>query len=148
MDNEIKPKVIKFLKIIAAYFGLYFIHYIIMPNSFIYRDSEKAGFIMAWMLLLFPLVDILLLKSNILYGTIGIVFYSLCIYIYRANCAYNIGYSGFLGRGPFREETLLFHIKLIIIIYSIIYFIIYIIVFIIRKIREYLRKKEEERWNS
>ena len=148
MDNEIKTKLIKFLKIMSAYFGLYFVHYIIMPNSFIYRDSEKAGFIMAWMLLLFPLVDILVLKSNILYGTIGIVFYSLCIYIYRANYAYNIGYSGFLGRGPFREETLLFHIKWIIIIYSIIYFIIYIIVFIIREIREYLKKKEDERWNS
>ena len=148
MDNEIKPKVIKFLKIMAAYFGLYFIHYIIMPNSFIYKDPENAKYIMIWMLLLFPLIDILLLKSNILYGTIGIIFYSLCIYIYRANCAYNIGYSGFLGRGPFREETLLFHLKWIIIIYSIIYFIIYIIVFIIRKIREYLQKKEEERWNS
>ena len=148
MNTDRKTKVVKFLKIMSAYFGLYFIHYIIMPNSFIYSVPENAAVIMAWMLLLFPFIDILLLKSNILYGTIGIVFYSLCIYIYRANCAYNIGYSGFLGRGPFREETLLFHIKLIIIIYSIIYFIIYIIVFIIIKIREYLRKKEEERWNS
>ena len=35
-----------------------------------------------------------------------------------------------------------------VFLYIVYYFIIYIIVFIIRKIREYLRKKEEERWNS
>ena len=33
-DN--KSMLIKFLKVMAAYFGLYVVHYIIVPNSFIY----------------------------------------------------------------------------------------------------------------
>ena len=148
MDKDKKTRVVKFLKIMTAYFGLYIIHYIIMPNSFIYRHSEKAGFIMAWMLLLFPLVDILLLKSNILYGTIGIVFYSLCIYLYSANGAYKMGRGGLFDTGAFNKEYLLSDLKIVVFVYTIVYFIIYIIVFIIREIREYLKKKEEERWNS
>ena len=148
MGNEIKPKVIKFLKIMSAYFGLYFVHYIIMPNSFIYKDPDNAGFIMAWMFLLFSLVDILLLKSNILYGTIGIVFYILCIYIYSANGAYGMGRGALFDTGAFDKEYLLSDLKIVVFVYTIVYFIIYIIVFIIREIREYLKKKEEERWNS
>ncbi|EFM39693.1 hypothetical protein HMPREF0379_0535 [[Eubacterium] yurii subsp. margaretiae ATCC 43715] len=148
MDNDNKTKLIKFLKIMSAYFVLYFIHYIIMPNSFIYSDPENAAFIMAWMFLLFPLVDILLLKSNILYGTIGIVFYILCIYIYSANGAYGMGRGALLGTGKFMYENLLFELEFGTILYIIDYSIIFIIVFIIRKIREYIRKKEEERWNS
>ena len=148
MDKDRKTKAIKFLKIMSAYFGLYFIHYIIMPNSFIYKDPENTKYIMIWMLLLFPIVDILLLKSNILYGTIGIVFYSLCIYLYSANGAYKMGRGGLFDTGAFNKEYLLSDLKIVVFVYTIVYFIIYIIVFIIREIREYLKKKEEERWNS
>ncbi len=148
MNTDRKTKVVKFLKIMSAYFGLYFIHYIIMPNSFIYSVPENAAFIMAWMLLLFPFIDILLLKSNILYGTIGIVFYSLCIYLYSANGAYKMGRGGLFDTGAFNKEYLLSDLKIVVFVYTIVYFIIYIIVFIIREIREYLKKKEEERWNS
>ena len=148
MDNDKKGKVVKYLKIMTAYFGLYIIHYIILPYFFKYGVPESASYIKVFMLLLFPLFDILILKSNILYGSVGICLYSFCVYIYNAKNAYDFSLGGFIGLGVYKEPYVLSDIEESIYVYIVYYFIIYIIVFIIRKIREYLRKKEEERWNS
>ena len=148
MDNDKKTKVVKFLKIMTAYFGLYFFHFVIFPHSPFYSDSIYDRVTRILMCLLFPLVDIIKLKSNILFGTAGICLYNLCTYIYNANAAYGIGRAGFFMTGDFKEEYLLSYLQVTLIIYVIDYSIIYTIVFIIRKIREYLKKKEEERWNS
>ena len=148
MNKNIKIIVIKFLKIMSAYFGLYITHYIIMPYFFKYGVPESASYIKVFMLLLFPLFDILILKSNILYGSIGICLYSFCVYIYNAKNAYDFSLGGFIGLGVYKEPYVLSDIEESIYVYIVYYFIIYIIVFIIRKIREYIRKREEERWNS
>ena len=87
MDNDKKTKVVKFLKIMTAYFGLYIIHYIIMPYFFKYGVPESASYIKVFMLLLFPLFDILILKSNILlwkYWHMLIQF--LCLYLQCKKC--------------------------------------------------------------
>ena len=100
MDNDRKTKLIKFLKIMVAYFGLYAIHYLILPNTPIHGRYEITGyfdiskFMMMISILLFPFFDILFLKSNILFGFLGIVLYSICVYIYDANAVYELGYSG------------------------------------------------------
>ena len=148
MNKNIKIIVIKFLKIMAVYFGLYIIHYIIMPYFFKYGVPESASYIKVFMLLLFPLFDILILKSNILYGSIGICLYSFCVYIYNAKNAYDFSLGGFIGLGVYKESYVLSDIEESVYVYIVYYSIIYIIVFILRKIREYLKKKEEERWNS
>ena len=119
-----------------------------MPYFFKYGVPESASYIKVFMLLLFPLFDILILKSNILYGSIGICLYSFCVYIYNAKNAYDFSLGGFIGLGVYKEPYVLSDIEESIYVYIVYYFIIYIIVFILRKIREYLRKKEEERWNS
>jgi len=49
----------------AAYFGLYFIHFVIIPNTPLYSNSDVNRFIQTVSYLLFPIVDILFLKSNI-----------------------------------------------------------------------------------
>ena len=148
MNKNIKIIVIKFLKIMAVYFGLYIIHYIIMPYFFKYGVPESASYIKVFMLLLFPLFDILILKSNILYGSIGICLYSFCVYIYNAKNAYDFSLGGFIGLGVYKESYVLSDIEESVYVYIVYYSIIYIIVFILRKIREYLKKKEEDRWNS
>ena len=76
------------------------------------------------------------------------MFIQRCIYIYNANAAYGIGRAGFFMTGDFKEEYLLSYLQVTLIIYVIDYSVIFTIVFIIREIREYLKKKEEERWNS
>jgi len=64
--NNTKTLVIKFLKVMAAYFGLYFIHFVIIPNTPLYSNSDVNRFIQTVSYLLFPIVDILFLKSNML----------------------------------------------------------------------------------
>ena len=45
MDNDKKTKVVKFLKIMTSDFGLYAIHYLIIPNSCIHGRYEITGYI-------------------------------------------------------------------------------------------------------
>ena len=90
-DN--KSILIKLLKVMAAYFGLYAIHYLILPNTPIHGRYGITGYfdisqyIMSISILLFPVFDIIYLKSNIFFGFLGIVLYSTCVYIYDANAA-------------------------------------------------------------
>jgi len=118
--NNIKPSVIKFLKIMSAYFGLYAIHYLILPNTPIHGRYEITGyfdiskFMMMISILLFPFFDILFLKSNILFGFLGIVLYSICVYIYDANAVYELGYSGIFYTS-FSREWLVFQLGVFII---------------------------------
>jgi hypothetical protein len=136
MDNDKKTKVVKFFKIMVAYFGLYLIHFVIIPNTPLYINSHKVKYIQGWTYLLFPIVDILLLNSNIAYGFIGVLFYSFCVYVYSANGAYGFGLSGLFNDGSFDREALLFHLKITIVLYMIFYLIFYIIIRIIRFIKD------------
>ena len=142
MDNDKKTKAIKFLKIMSAYFVLYLIHFVIIPNTPLYINSYKVKYIQGWTYLLFPIVDILLLNSNIAYGFIGVLFYSFCVYVYSANGAYGFGLSGLFNDGSFDREALLFHLKITIVLYMIFYLIFYIIIRIIRFIKDNPKNKE------
>ena len=145
MDNDKKAKVIKFLKIMAAYFGLYAIHYLILPNTPIHGRYEITGyfdiskFMMMISILLFPFFDILFLKSNIFFGFLGIVLYSICVYIYDANAVYELGYSGIFYTS-FSIEWLVFQLGVLIVFYVI----IYIIISIIRVIRKHIKNKKDK----
>ena len=128
MDNDKKTRVVKFLKIMVAYFGLYAIHYLILPNTPVHGRYGITGyfdiskFIMIISILLFPVFDILYLKSNIFFGILGIVLYSICVYIYDANAAYELGYSGFFS-SSYSKEWLVFILKVIVGVYVFIYII-------------------------
>ncbi len=147
--NNIKPSVIKFLKVMAAYFGLYVIHYLILPNTPIHGRYGITGyfdiskFIMMISILLFPFFDILFLKSNILFGFLGIVLYSICVYIYDANAVYELGYSGIFYTS-FSREWLVFQLGVLIVFYVIIYIIFLIIINIIRAIRKHIKNKKDK----
>ena len=140
--NNTKTLVIKFLKVMAAYFGLYFIHFVIIPNTPLYSNSDVNRFIQTVSYLLFPIVDILFLKSNIAYAFIGVIFYNTCVYIYNANGAYNMGISEFFGGSSYDKKFLLFQIKFFIVGYIISYLIFYIIIRIIRFIKDNPKNKE------
>jgi hypothetical protein len=147
--NNIKPSVIKFLKIMSAYFGLYAIHYLILPNTPIHGRYEITGyfdiskFMMMISILLFPFFDILFLKSNILFGFLGIVLYSICVYIYDANAVYELGYSGIFYTS-FSREWLVFQLGVLIVFYVIIYTIFLIIINIVSAIRKHIKKKKDK----
>ena len=149
MDNDKKTKVIKFLKIMSAYFGLYAIHYLILPNTPIHGRYGITGyfdiskFMMMISILLFPFFDILFLKSNILFGFLGIVLYSICVYIYDANAVYELGYSGIFYTS-FSREWLVFQLEVLIVLYVIIYGITLIIISIIRAIRKHIKNKKDK----
>ena len=149
MDNDRKTKLIKFLKIMVAYFGLYAIHYLILPNTPIHGRYEITGyfdiskFMMMISILLFPFFDILFLKSNILFGFLGIVLYSICVYIYDANSVYELGYSGIFYTS-FSREWLVFQLGVLIVFYVIIYIIFLIIINIIRAIRKHIKNKKDK----
>ena len=144
MDNDKKTKVVKFLKIMTSYFGLYFIHFVIIPNTPLYSNSDVNRFIQTVSYLLFPIVDILFLKSNIAYAFIGVIFYNTCVYIYNANGAYNMGISEFFGGSSYDKKFLLFQIKFFIVGYIISYLIFYIIITIIRAIRKHIKNKKDK----
>ena len=143
-DN--KSILIKFLKVMAAYFGLYAIHYLILPNTPIHGRYGITGYfdislyIMLISLLLFPIFDILYLKSNIFFGFLGIVLYSICVYIYDANAVYELGYRGIFEQS-YSKEWLAFQLIVLIVFYVIIYGITFIIISIIRAIKKHREGK-------
>ena len=146
-DN--KSMLIKLLKIMAAYFGLYAIHYLILPNTPIHGRYGITGYfdisqyIMSISILLFPVFDIIYLKSNIFFGFLGIVLYSICVYIYDANAVYELGYSGFFS-SSYSKEGLVFILKVIVGVYVFIYIIFSFIINTIIDIREYKKNKKDE----
>ena len=143
-DN--KSILIRFLKIMAAYFGLYAIHYLILPNTPIHGRYGITGYfdisqyIMSISILLFPVFDIIYLKSNIFFGFLGIVLYSTCVYIYDANAVYELGYSGIFEQS-YSKEWLAFELIVCIVVYVIIYIITFIIISIIRAIKKHREGK-------
>ena len=153
MDNDKKIKVVKFLKIMIAYFGLYAIHYLILPNTPIHGRYGITGyfdiskFMMMISILLFPFFDILFLKSNIFFGFLGIVLYSICVYIYDANAVYELGYSGIFYTS-FSREWLVFQLGVLIVFYVIIYIIFLIIINIIRAIKKHIKNKKDKEEKS
>lgn len=146
-DN--KSILIKLLKVMAAYFGLYAIHYLILPNTPIHGRYGITGYfdisqyIMSISILLFPVFDIIYLKSNIFFGFLGIVLYSTCVYIYDANAVYELGYSGFFS-SSYSKEGLVFILKVIVGGYVFIYIIFSFIINTIIDIREYKKNKKDE----
>ena len=149
MDNDKKTKLIKFLKIMVAYFGLYAIHYLILPNTPIHGRYEITGyfdiskFMMMISILLFPFFDILFLKSNIFFGFLGIVLYSICVYIYDANAVYELGYSGIFEQS-YSKEWLLVELYFWVAAYIIIYIMTLIIIYIIKSIRKHIKNKKDK----
>ena len=144
-DN--KSILIKFLKVMAAYFGLYAIHYLILPNTPIHGRYGITGldfskFIMFISLLLFPVIDIIYLKSNIFFGFLGIVLYSICVYIYDDNAVYELGYSGFFS-SSYSREWLAFQLIVLIVFYVIIYGTTFIVIIIIRAIKKHIKNKKD-----
>ena len=144
MDNDKKGKVVKFLKIMIAYFVLYLIHFVIYPNTPLYTNSESDKFMWGWSLFLFPFFDIFILESNFAYGCIGIAFYDCCAYIYSAEGAYDIGHSRVFDTGPFSYEALRFDLMLLTIVYLVIYLVLFIIVFVIKWIKNNISSREDK----
>ena len=149
MDNDKKTRVVKFLKIMVAYFGLYAIHYLILPNTPVHGRYGITGyfdiskFIMIISILLFPVFDILYLKSNIFFGFLGIVLYSICVYIYDANAVYELGYSGIFEQS-YSKEWLLVELYFWVAAYIIIYIMTLIIIYIIKRIKKHIKNKKDK----
>ena len=145
-DN--KSILIKFLKVMAAYFGLYAIHYLILPNTVIHGRYGITGYfdislyIMLISILLFPIFHILYLKSNIFFVFLGIALYSICVYIYDANAVYELGYRGIFEQS-YSKEWLAFELIVWIVVYVIIYIITFIIISIIRAIKKHIKNKKD-----
>ena len=93
MDNGKKTKVVKFLKIMTAYFGLYFFHFVIFPHSPFYSDSIYDRVTRILMCLLFPLVDIIRFQRGVFAilssSNTNYIYYRLFYYLY--NSFYNKG---------------------------------------------------------
>ena len=153
MNTDRKTKVIKFLKVMAAYFVLYAIHYLIIPNSCIHGRYEITGYIdfsiyiMIISFILFPVFDILFLKSNIFFGFLGIVLYSICVYIYDANAVYELGYSGIFEQS-YSKEWLLVELYFWVAAYTIIYIVTLIIIYIIKSIKRHIKNKKDKEEKS
>ena len=145
-DNKSELKF--FLKIMAAYFGLYAIHYLILPNTPIHGRYGITGYfdisqyIMLISLLLFPIFHILYLKSNIFFVFLGIALYSICVYIYDANAAYELGYSGIFEQS-YSKEWLLVELYCWAAVYIIIYIVTLIIIYIIKSIKKHIKNKKD-----
>ena len=144
MDKDKKTELIKYLKIMSAYFILYLIHFVIYPNTPLYTNSDNDKFIQGWSLLLFPLFDIFVLKSNFGYGCIGIALYDICVFVYSAGGAYDIGRLGLFDKGAFSYEALLFHLTALTVLYLVIYLILTIIIFVINWIKNYISSREDK----
>ena len=153
MNTDRKTKVVKFLKIMSAYFGLYAIHYLILPNTPIHGRYEITGyfdiskFMMMISILLFPFFDILFLKSNILFGFLGIVLYSICVYIYDANAVYELGYSGIFEQS-YSKEWLIVELYFLVAAYIIIYIVTWIIIYLIKSIKKHIKNKKDKEEKS
>ena len=151
--SDTKSILIKLLKVMAAYFGLYAIHYLILPNTPIHGRYEITGYIdiskfmMMISILLFPFFDILFLKSNILFGFLGIVLYSICVYIYDANAVYELGYSGIFEQS-YSKEWLLVELYFWVAAYIIIYIVTLIIIYIIKSIKRHIKNKKDKEEKS
>ena len=141
--NESNSK--KHLKIMAAYFGLYLIHFVIYPNTHFYTNSDNERYIQAWSLFLFPFFDIFILKSNFFYGCMGIVIYDICVFIYSAGGAYDIGCLGLFDTGPFAYDALLFDLSFFTIVFLLIYLTLTIIIFVIKWIKNYISRREDRK---
>ena len=145
-DN--KSILIKLLKVMAAYFGLYAIHYLILPNTPIHGRYGITGYfdisqyIMLISLLLFPIFHILYLKSNIFFVFLGIALYSICVYIYDANAAYELGYSGIFDPS-YSKEWLIAELYFLVAAYIIIYIVTWIIIYIIKSIKKHIKNKKD-----
>ena len=142
-DNKSELKF--FLKIMAAYFGLYLIHFVIYPNTPLYNNSYIERLIWVLSVLLLPFFDIFILKSNIFYGSFGIALYDLCVYIYCAEGAYSVGYFGLFGNASFSQEVLLYYIAFWTVYYILVYIAIYIIIFIIEIIKNKIKNNEDKK---
>ena len=145
-DN--KSILIKFLKVMAAYFGLYAIHYLILPNTPIHGRYGITGYfdisqyIMSISILLFPIFHILYLKSNIFFVFLGIALYSICVYIYDANAVYELGYSGIFEQS-YSKEWLIVELYFLVAAYIIIYIVTWIIIYIIKSIKKHIKNKKD-----
>ena len=106
-----------------------------------YFDISKVIMIISF--ILFPLVDILLLKSNIFFGFLGIVLYSICVYIYDANAVYELGYSG-IFEPSYSKEWLLVELYCWAAVYIIIYIVTLIIIYIIKSIKKHIKNKKDK----
>ena len=145
--SDTKSILIKLLKIMAAYFGLYAIHYLILPNTPIhgrygFTGFDISNFIMLISLLLFPIFHILYLKSNIFFVFLGIALYSICVYIYDANAAYELGYSGIFDPS-YSKEWLIVELYFLVAAYIIIYIVTWIIIYIIKSIKKHIKNKKD-----
>ena len=145
--SDTKSILIKLLKVMAAYFGLYAIHYLILPNTPIHGRYGITGldiskFIMLISLLLFPVFHILYLKSNIFFVFLGIALYSICVYIYDANAAYELGYSGIFEQS-YSKEWLIVALYCLVAAYIIIYIVTWIIIYIIKSIKKHIKNKKD-----
>lgn len=143
--SDTKSELKKFLKIMTAYFILYLIHFVIYPNTPFYTNSDNEGYIQAWSLFLFPFCDIFILKSNFVYGCIGIALYDCCVFIYSAEGAYDIGCLGLFDTGPFAYDALLFDLSFFTIVFLLIYLILTIIIFVIKWIKNYISRREDRK---
>ena len=146
--SDTKSILIKLLKIMAAYFGLYAIHYIILPNTVIHGRYGITGYfdislyIMLISILLFPIFHILYLKSNIFFVFLGIALYSICVYIYDANAVYELGYSGIFEQS-YSKEWLIVELYFLVAAYIIIYIVTWIIIYIIKSIKKHIKNKKD-----
>ncbi|EJP19526.1 hypothetical protein HMPREF1142_2336 [Peptostreptococcaceae bacterium AS15] len=148
MSKDKKTKLVKFLKVMAVYFGLYFFQFVFYPNTPLYNNSDTEQLIYFLSFLLFPLFDILVLESNFLYACAGILLYDVCLIIYNANGAYDIGCFGFFYTPSFSMEWLIIELKVMTVVYIVIYIIILGVMYLVKKIKKYLandkKSKDEE----
>lgn len=54
MRKDKKTKLIKFLKVMAVYFGLYFFQFVFYPNTALYKNSDTEQLIYFF---LFPVIS-------------------------------------------------------------------------------------------
>ncbi|EJP24128.1 hypothetical protein HMPREF1142_0342 [Peptostreptococcaceae bacterium AS15] len=94
--------------------------------------------------MLFPFFDIFILKSNFFYGCIGIAIYDICVFVYSAEGAYDIGRLGLFDKGPFAQDALIFDISFFTIIYLVIHFLLTVIVFVVETIKYNMKSKENK----
>jgi len=130
-DN--KHILIKLLKVMAAYFGLYAIHYLILPNTPIHGRYGFTGF---------DISNFIMLISLLLFPIFHIALYSICVYIYDANAAYELGYSGIFDPS-YSKEWLIAELYFLVAAYIIIYIVTWIIIYIIKSIKKHIKNKKD-----
>jgi len=148
MSEGKKTRLIKFLKVMAVYFGLYFFQFVFYPNTALYKNSDTEQLIYVLSFLLFPLFDILVLESNFLYACAGILLYDVCLIIYNANGAYDIGCFGLFSTPSFSMEWLIIELKIMTGVYIAIYIIILGVMYLIKKIKKYLASDKKTEYEE